>query len=223
MKAFVPAALLVSAIALAAFGDDDQRFRAVTPIVFDPFDTDLVASRWVKGAGCPTGATVTDGTTSTSFTDAACPTGDGRDEHNEGLLLVKTGPTPNFAAAFAELKGVRGVALTELGYDVRTNSHCGNGSPRFNVVTDDGATHFVGCAFPVPAIAESPGWKRLRWTAAQLAAAGIAPGQRVRSIFIAFDEGQDTPSALGPDNGAGLAVIDNIDVNGQLVGRGADK
>src|SRR2546423_10218529 len=103
MQLRIATAVLVSAVALGALGDDDrdQRFRAVTPILFDPFDTDLVASRWVKGAGCPTGATVNDGTSSKPFTDAACPTGDPRDEHNEGLLLVKTGPTANFAAAFA--------------------------------------------------------------------------------------------------------------------------
>jgi hypothetical protein len=216
------AASLVFVLALGALGDDeDRRFRAVTPVVFDPFDSDLVAARWVKGAGCPTGATVNDGTSSKRFTDAACPTGDRRDDHNEGLLLVKTGPTPNFAAAIAELKGVRGTVLTELGYDVRTNSHCGAGAPRFDVMTDDGVTHFVGCSSPPPLVqSASQGWKRLRWTPAQAFPPITRP---VRSIFIVFDEGQDTESALGPDNGAGLAVIDNIDVNGQLVGRGADR
>ena len=38
---------------------------------------------------------------------------------------------------------------------------------------------------------------------------------QVRQLSIVFDEGQDT----GPDN-FGLAVLDNIDVNGKLVGRG---
>ena len=37
----------------------------------------------------------------------------------------------------------------------------------------------------------------------------------VKSIQIVFDEGQDT----GPDF-FGLAVLDNIDVNGTLVGHG---
>ena len=40
-------------------------------------------------------------------------------------------------------------------------------------------------------------------------------GKTVTSIQIVFDEGQDT----GPDN-FGLAVLDNIDVNGTLVGQG---
>ncbi len=41
-------------------------------------------------------------------------------------------------------------------------------------------------------------------------------GKTVKSLSIVFDEGQDT----GPDN-FGLAVLDNIDVNGTLVGQGA--
>jgi len=35
----------------------------------------------------------------------------------------------------------------------------------------------------------------------------------VKSITIIFDEGQDKPG-----DGSGLAVLDNIDVNGKLVG-----
>jgi hypothetical protein len=41
-------------------------------------------------------------------------------------------------------------------------------------------------------------------------------GKTVKSLSIDFDEGQDA----GPDN-FGLAVLDNIDVNGTLVGQGA--
>ena len=41
----------------------------------------------------------------------------------------------------------------------------------------------------------------------------IAAGAKVTSIQIVFDEGTDTPP------GAGLAVIDNIDINGVLVGK----
>jgi hypothetical protein len=40
-------------------------------------------------------------------------------------------------------------------------------------------------------------------------------GKKLKSLSIVFDEGQDT----GPDN-FGLAVLDNIDVNGRLVGSG---
>jgi hypothetical protein len=65
--------------------------------------------------------------------------------------------------------------------------------------------------------ASSASWIRLRWGAAELAAAfpPILSGNKVSSITIIFDEGTDT----GPDN-FGLAVLDNIDVNGTLTGKG---
>ena len=164
------------------------------------------------------------------FTDPACPTGDSKDKRNEGLLLAKTGPTPNFATAGADLKGVKWITLTELGYDIRKpdvavdprGSHCGAGAPRFNVQTTDDF-YFVGCNSPPAVLAgTSPSWIRLRWgTAGCVPAFSATTGLptcitgAVQSISIIFDEGQDT----GPDF-FGLAVLDNIDVNGQLVGQG---
>jgi len=198
----------------------------VTTGLFDPAKTFLVQAQWLDGIGCPTNGKISlDGTTTTPYQDTGCPTGDTADSHNQGLLLAKTGPTGNVASAVAEVSGVQGMILTELGYDVRKpgsaaadprGSHCGAGAPRFNVVTQDGVTHFVGCNSPLATVtAASAGWLRLRWTSAQLLAAGIATNAQVKSITIVFDEGQDT----GPDF-FGLAVIDNIDVNGTLVGRG---
>lgn len=212
--------------------NDDGKFQVV-PGVFDPASTDLVQSTWLSGIGCPTNAGVS--TTGgkkpdTTYTDATCPTGDPKDMDNEGLLLVKTGPTPNVAAAGATLEGLpQNLKLTELGYDIRKpdntadprGSHCGAGAPRFNVTTSDGIVHFVGCNSPTPVQnAGAPNWLRLRWNAALLAAAfpPITASMTVKSIEIVFDEGQDT----GPDL-FGAAVLDNIDVNGVLVGRGPSK
>src|SRR5207249_10355826 len=65
------------------------------------------------------------------------------------------------------------------------------------------------------------GWMRLRWGPAFVIAFNRSvvlvniSGLTVRSISIVVDEGQDA----APDN-FGLAVLDNIDVNGTLVGRG---
>ena len=178
---------------------------------------------WLHGIGCPTDATTTAPTS--SFTDPACPTGDPRDQRNQGLLLVKTGPTENNAAAVAELKKVRGITLTELGYDIRKSggsgasplgSHCGAGAPRFDVITTDGLVHFIGCNSPPAMVAgASSGWVRLRWDPAT---AFPPVSETVQRILIVFDEGQD-PSG-GPDS-FGAAILDNIDVNGVLVGRGA--
>ena len=228
-------------VVLDAFGnpvsDPAEQFHAVIPHDFDPGHTYLVEGAWLDGLGCVTNgfiansnATGTGISGTTPYTNAACPSGDSRDSHNEGLLMVKTGPSNNFASVEAELKKVKGITLTELGYDIRkaggqfsaNGSHCGAGAPRFDVITTDGIDHFVGdCNVPPPlgpdvAFASSD-WIRLRWGPAQFALAGppITSAEVVSRIVIVFDEGSDT----GPDL-FGAAILDNIDVNTTLVGRG---
>jgi hypothetical protein len=216
------------ASATYSFSEDHSRKIRVIPFAFDPADTDLVAAKWLSGIGCPTSAGVS--TTGghkpdATYTDPACTTGDDRDKEVEGLLLVKTGPTPNVAAGGATITGVERITLTEIGYDIRKpvafgdprGSHCGAGAPRFNVVTQDNVTHFIGCASPPPVQQQvGNGWLRLRWDPAA-AFPPIAPNAQVKSISIIFDEGQDT----GPDN-FGVAIVDNIDINGTLVGKGSN-
>jgi hypothetical protein len=213
--ATVLAALSVVAVAYAAA----THFRDVKPVKYDPSKTKLVDAEWLDGVGCPTAAKLSDGST---YTDSACPTGDPPDKANMGLLLAKTGPTPNNAAAFAVLTKVKGGTITELGYDIRRGSHCGAGAPRFNVTTKDGTTYFIGCNSPAGVTTVGQGWTRLRWGGSTpLLAYGPAgtlvdiSHMTVTEVDIAFDEGQDT----GPDN-SGLALLDNIDVNGTLVGQG---
>jgi hypothetical protein len=216
--------------------DPPGHFTNVIPQDFDPGKTNLVQASWLSGIGCPTNAMIamsnSSGTGIASFmpfTDTACMMGDPNDQRNQGLLLVKTALTSNFAAATAELINVKGITLTELGYDIRksgasaslSGSHCGAGAPRFDVVTADGAVHFLGCSSP-PATTQnqsSTGWIRLRWGAAGLllAVPPILPTDVVSRIVIVFDEGQD--GSGGPDQ-FGAAILDNIDVNGTLVGRG---
>jgi len=202
-------------------------FKSVKPHRYDPGDTDSVQAKWLNGTGCGN----TSATEGTSYQDTACTDtlgADQRDEENAGLLLVKSGPTPQDSAAFAELKNVKGITLTELGYDIRTldyplsvsGSHCGAGAPRFNVYTTAGL-FFVGCRSPladtvVTGVAGTgDAWTRLRWGAVGLAAAFPGPVTgTVQRIFVVFDEGSDT----GADY-FGAAFVDNIDVNGQLVGK----
>lgn len=181
--------------------DPKEDFHQVTPIQFDPDHLFLVQSAWLNGTGCPD--------------SMGCPSTDTKDQHNEGLLLAKTALTSTVTSAIAELKKVRGTTVTELGYDIRKpltsltpqGSHCGNGAPRFNLVLDTGETIFIGCNSPsVAAQPTAPGWIRLRWP---------VPGYRVERILILFDEGPDA----GPDN-FGAAFLDNIEVNGQMVGHG---
>jgi hypothetical protein len=129
-------------------------------------------------------------------------------------------------------------------------SHCGGGAPRFNIVIDSGDhLYFIACDSPTTVVTISGvGWLRLRWggsTGPLVAASqdGVchdaaiplgAPfcnitGLPADSLTIVFDEGQDPPTGwdggppvAGPDN-FGLAVLDNIDVNGTLVGKGPSK
>ncbi len=236
-------AMLAIVVPIEAGTGWDRFSFTVVPFEFDPHGTHLVAAEWKGGIGCPLNARTApflppDFTTvgAGMYTDPACITGDDWDKRVQGLLLAKTGPTNNNASAGATLNGVWGITLNELGYDIRKpglssadprGSHCGAGAPRFNITTDDGNSYFLGCNSPT-AIFQTPGngWLRLRWggvlpllafNAATFTLDDIS-GVTVKTISIVFDEGQDT----GPDN-FGLAVLDNIEVNGVMVGRGPDK
>ena len=230
---FPLAVVLAIATGITVASADSPSFKTATPRTYDPAKTFLVEAAWLDGIGCPTNAKVATypATHPTgTYTDAACAApGEPKDPRNQGLLLAKTGPTSNNAAAVADLKNVKGMTLRELGYDIRkvgtanlAGSHCGAGAPRFNVDTTTGSW-FIACNSPAPTTqVPGQGFTRLRW-------GGTAPLMgydqtgsltpitgTVTKIQIVFDEGQDA----GPDN-FGLAVLDNIDVNGQLVGQGA--
>ena len=207
---------LIGFFAVAGIAVAAAKFDQAKPDEFDPAKTSLVQAAWLHGIGCPTDAKVSnDGSTTTPYTDAACPSGDAKDKKNEGLLLAKTGPTSNFAAAVATLKNVKGITVSELGFDLRKpdsedgdrGSHCGAGAPRFNVTTSSG-TQFIGCNSLVVTGPTSNGFIRLRYNGPAIA--------NVQSISIVADEAEDT----GPDN-FGVSILDNIDVNGTLVGKGA--
>jgi hypothetical protein len=231
-------AAAVTALTAVGVAYGVSRFEVV-PDEFDPGHSFLVQAAWLGGIGCPTNQRAGQvfqppafATTAPAvITDTACPTGDPDDEHVEGLLLAKTGPTANNAAAFAVIRNPPRT-ITELGWDIRKpgadtsfgarGSHCGAGAPRWNITTRDGRTFFIGCNSP-PATTQTPGqgFIRMRWGAGTLAFPA-GPGAQValstldvRRLSIVFDEGYDT----GPDN-FGLAVLDNIDVNTVLVGQG---
>lgn len=230
LRLLLAAAVVVMGTAGVAYAAGPA-FNQVKPEEFDPGHTMLVQAQWIEGIGCPTDAFTFDGTSNTAFTDAACASGDPRDKHNRGLLLAKTGPTANDAAATARLTQVPST-VTELGYDIRkpgssvdpSGSHCGAGAPRFDIVTQDGSIFFLGCNSPAATSqSSSTGWTRLRWDAGTKVFPQLGGPQvrldslQVKEIVILFDEGQD--AAGGPDS-FGLAVLDNIDVNTTLVGRG---
>jgi hypothetical protein len=137
-------------------------------------------------------------------------------------LLSKNGPTANCSSAGATITGVEGMPVTELGFDYRFGSHCGAGSPRFNLTTSDNVSHFVGgCAngTKTPSPQDPTEWARIRFTLPTQFVPPVAPGAKIKSLSILVDEGTDSTS-IEDVFGIGLSVVDNIDVNGTLITKG---
>src|SRR5438105_818722 len=141
MRKSVSSTLLLAlglAISMAALAGPNIK---VQPGVYDPDHTGIISSAWVAHQGLP---------------DA------GNSDH--ALYMAKLGPTATNAAAVATVDGVKGITLTELGFDYRNDGHCGAGAPRFNVYTPSGVYYFFGCAYgthtPVPG---HPDWTRVRF------------------------------------------------------------
>ena len=81
-----------------------------------------------------------------------------------GLLLEKNCPTATVASAGAVANSIKGTSATTLGYDLRDDSNCGAGSPRFNLLTEQGTFHFVGgCANDQEEQPQGDGWTRYRF------------------------------------------------------------
>ena len=130
-----------------------------------------------------------------------------------GLYLQKNGPTATNAAAGATIQGVNGIKLTELGFDYMNAGYCGAGAPRYNVHLTDGSSYFFfGCAYGLHT-ALGPDWTRVRFTDADAYPASPAyvwPGfgnAQVAAVYLVFDEGP------------GAVTLDNLDVNGVLIGK----
>lgn len=164
---------------------------------YDPAGTNTVAATWMDGTGAA----------STSTPTSAA------DTRNQGLLLSKTSSASNQAQAGVVIRDVEGISLTELGYDIRVGSQCTATSPRFVVVTSDDVVHKIGCATGTAQPAPVAGWKRLRFDPANPAQTvpAIPAGSKVKSIHLVHDG--------GPETGSSIVVLDNIDINGKIIGQ----
>lgn len=138
------------------------------------------------------------------------------------IVLAKNCPTATNAAAgidiISELEGGSISELTELNFEYQNGGHCGAGAPRFNVLVD-GTYFFLGCTAGTHADLGN-GWTHVEFTAADFAAAGIPLTGTLEDLMIIFDEGTDTPAG-GTIGTAGTVRLDNISVNGQVVGDSA--
>src|SRR6266478_3195180 len=173
-------------------GGDDSSHHAM-PYAYDPAGTNSVAATWVDGTGA----------SNTTPTDT----------RQQGLLLSKTSAASNQVQAGVVISNVEGIALTELGFDIRTGGQCTAKSPRFVVVTSDDVVHKVGCSTGTSQPAPAAGWTRLRFDPTNPAqtAAAIPAGTKVKSIYLVLDD--------GPETGASMVMLDNININGTFIGK----
>jgi hypothetical protein len=195
------ALIALLAIGAPAAAAKKTKFRA-KPWTFDPGGTGIVSSAWVTHQG---------------LGDA------GKSDH--ALVLKKLGTTATVASAGASISKVKNRTLTELGFDYEVGTHCGAGAPRFNVITADGKLFFFGCSHGTVTgtLTDSQGdtWNRVRFDNTDaFPQDGVSawPGFGavvVSSVSLVFDEGSDTLGVVG----AGVSRLDNIDVNGKLIGK----
>ena len=192
-------AVVAALVSISSFGF--ATVVQVLPGLFDPDGTGIVTAHWVTRVGLP----------------------DDIGKANHALFLEKAGPTSVNASAFAVIGGIEGLTLTELGFDYKIDGHCGAGAPRFNVTLPDGRYFFFGCVYGNPQVtAPAPGWTRIRWKDGEGTVFPAGPydwpgfGKAVvQSIAIVFDEGTDA--------GVGSVLLDNININGSLIGKPAER
>jgi hypothetical protein len=135
------------------------------------------------------------------------------DPRNRGLILAKDATAPASAWAGAVIQNVTGMSLTELGFDFRAGIQCSADSVHFLVVTTDTMPHTVGgctSSSTLPPSSAPTGWMRLRFNPSQASPPITSP---VQSISLVLEKGSTSTGSI--------AVIDNIEINGVPVGKGA--
>lgn len=199
-----------------AWADDDGGLKAApfefvgtaTDCAPSPAGSRIVTAKWLRGMGLP---------------DKEPADNANKKDRRHGLLLNKNGPTADCSSSGARILGVKGMVVTPtftVGYDYRNGGHCGAGAPRFNIDTNVGS-FFVGCANAPksPAPQDPAQWTRTRTVTTACGSecfpGSIPAGATINSINIIFDEGTDT--ANNDTEGVGLAVLDNIFINGVLI------
>ncbi len=172
--------LLLGLTALALAGSKNVQAK---PFIFDPDDTGLVAAAWVTHQGLP---------------DA------GKSAHALMLQISPAEPpmvgtTPYQAGVV--IRGVKGLTITELGFDIKNDSFSPAGL-RFEVLTDGPTFSFLWSAGS-PTQPDDPNWTRVRFDSTALSVIGSSV---VQSVRIIFDE-------------EGSVLLDNIDFNGAIMGK----
>jgi hypothetical protein len=187
-----------------------------------PAGAKIVSAGWLKGLGLPD-----NGGSNENPSDP--PDLPNKNDIHYGLLLSKNGPTSVCSSAGADIVGLQDIqvqASTQLGFDYRNGSHCGGGAPRFNVSWVDSLGNpgfsFVGncsLATATPSPQDSQ-WTQLRWNVVLDSFPTIPLDATITEISIVFDEGTSSPPPAGNAPSIGLAVIDNIYLDGVIIRKG---
>ena len=188
-------------VLVVARGDDDGEDggghggghddSAVRPFHLDPGVTGTTDAMWMDGYGVP----------------VASP----KDPTSQGLVLTRNPSAAKSAIAGAVLKDAAGSQLSRLSFDLRSDSECTAKAPQFVIVTTDEVVHKASCASGTVQSLTVPGWQRVSFdptNSGQLSPA-VTPGMAVKTIALVMDQ----------PVGSGMAVVDNINVNGRYIGR----
>jgi hypothetical protein len=169
---------------------DDDGDSSVRPFSFDPGATSTADATWLDGYGVPVQSK--------------------KDPTSQGLVIRKNPSASKTAIAGAALKGAAGSQLSQLSFDMRSDSECSTQAPQFVIVTADEIVHKANCASGTIQALTVSGWRRVSFdptNPGQLSPA-VAPGMAVKTIALVMDR----------PIGTGMAVLDNINVNGRYVG-----
>jgi hypothetical protein len=90
---------------------------------------------------------------------------------NGTLHLEKNCPTATVASAFGRITGVSGQPFASASFTLASTTQCHGGSPRFNIVSSNGTTYFLGCSNVAPVV-NANGTATYTFNAATIAAGG---------------------------------------------------
>lgn len=213
-------AVLSMAFAMMAISSAGAANLSVEPWAYDPDNTGTAVAQWIAVGGNPTYPLDKDACKDGGWKDpsyqpafknqGACVSYANHHKNAEQVLsLQKNASTATNSAGGATVEGVSGLTLTELGFDY--NGYCGAGAPRFNVYTTNGTYYFFGCTYGTHTSLGN-GYTRVRFSNAD-----AFPADGV-TAFPGFGTAVMTSIEIVQDEGPAQVLLDNIDVNGMLVG-----
>src|SRR5262249_10199816 len=115
-------------LVIARGGDDGEEHddSEVRPFHLDPGAKGTADAAWLDGYGVPVQST--------------------KDPTNQGLVLTRNPSASKAAIAGAVIKRAAGSQLSQLSFDLRSDSECSAQAPQFVVVTADEVVHRGSCA-----------------------------------------------------------------------------